>query len=201
MEDLEKLILFLQNEFKKFFIDWKNDDNYVKLNMKKTLVEELYNNEKSFLYVLKYRDFINSKVDDMHDKVDNLGIKNVTFRIKAVNSIQYKIENYTKTHECGKIPINKCLNDIYGFRIICSKKINFDNICKKIGNNFDDIKCISGSKGDYVAVHLYFGKGNNFVFPWELQIWDKNHEESNYLSHSKYKQAYTKWERENKEDI
>mgnify|MGYP003378714322 FL=1 len=77
---------------------------------------------------MKYRDFISSKVDDMHDKVNNLGIENITFRIKTVNSIQYKIENYTKKHECGKIPINKCLNDLLGFRIICSENINFDSI-------------------------------------------------------------------------
>lgn len=93
MKDLEKLILFLQNEFKNFYSDWKNDDNYVKFNMKKNLVENLYNDKNLFLYVLKYRDFISSKVDDMHDKVNNLGIENVTFRIKTVNSIQYKIEN------------------------------------------------------------------------------------------------------------
>ena len=64
MEDIEKLILFLQNEFKNFYSDWKNDDNYVKFNMKKNLVENLYNDENLFLYVLKYRDFISSKVDD-----------------------------------------------------------------------------------------------------------------------------------------
>ena len=201
MEDLEKLILFLQNEFKNFYSDWKNDGNYVKFNMKKNLVENLYNDENLFLYVLKYRDFISSKVDDMHDKVNNLGIENVTFRIKTVNSIQYKIKNYTKTHEYGKIPINKCLNDLLGFRIICPKNINFDSIFQIVEEKFDNIKCISGSKGEYVAVHLYFGKGNNYVFPWELQIWDKSHEESNYSSHFKYKQSYTKWEKENEEDI
>ena len=201
MEDLEKLILFLKNEFEKFCSDWIKDDNYVRLNMRTTLVLDFYNDEKLFLYALKYRDFIGNNIDDMYDKIDELGIKKATFRIKAVNSIQYKIKNYTKTHENGKIPINKCLNDILGFRIVLEEKIKYNEIDDIISKKFKDIKCILSSKGDYVAVHLYFGKGNRYVFPWELQIWDKPHEESNYLSHSKYKQAYTKWEEENKEDI
>ena len=32
----------------------------------------------------------------------------VNIRAKAKNSIEYKMENYIKNHENGRIPINKC---------------------------------------------------------------------------------------------
>lgn len=50
MEDLEKLILFLQNEFKNFYSDWKNDGNYVKFNMKKILLK-IYIMMKTYFYM------------------------------------------------------------------------------------------------------------------------------------------------------
>lgn len=48
----------------------------------------------------------------------------INTRVKTHNSIEYKIENYRSNHEDGKIPINKCLNDLYGIRIILSEDIS-----------------------------------------------------------------------------
>lgn len=42
----------------------------------------------------------------------------VNTRVKAQNSIQYKIQNYELNHENGKIALKKCLNDILGIRMI-----------------------------------------------------------------------------------
>ena len=194
MDDLERLILFLKHEFEIISNKWEQNVNYRKMNMKKNLVHDLYTNEQLILNVLNYRNFIDKIFDDMYIKINKLKINNVTFRVKAVNSIQYKIENYEKNHECGKIPINKCLNDLLGFRIICENSIEYKEIYNMISKKFPDIKCVLADKGDYIATHLYFIKGNNYVFPWELQIWNKANEKNNYLSHFKYKQDYTKWE-------
>lgn len=38
----------------------------------------------------------------------------------------------------------------------------------------------------------------NNLFPWELQIWKKEDEENNLISHKMYKQDYTSWESEHK---
>lgn len=38
----------------------------------------------------------------------------VTSRVKAQNSIEYKIDNYCNNHENGKIPLKKCMNDLLG---------------------------------------------------------------------------------------
>ena len=60
------------------------------------------------------------------------------------------------------------------------------------------LKCIDSSKDvGYIATHIYFKK-DNYSFPWELQIWDKTHENSNIMLHEQYKQDYIKWEEENK---
>lgn len=121
----------------------------------------------------------------------------ITARVKSQNSIEYKLENYTKNHNNGEGPLNKCFNDIYGIRVIFEDEINFDEIKKFIDLNYPNLKCIDSSKKEYMATHIYFKK-DNFSFPWELQIWEKKHEISNINSHEKYKQEYKKWENENK---
>ena len=94
----------------------------------------------------------------------------VTARVKAQNSIEFKIQNYkTERHELGKVPINKCVNDLFGVRIILEIPLTFDQIHAFIDDSFGGkYKCIDSSKGDYKAVHLYF-QADNQSFPWELQ--------------------------------
>ena len=121
----------------------------------------------------------------------------VNTRAKARNSIEYKIENYTRNHEMGKIPINKCFNDLFGIRMICPEKFEYYEIEKFVKAKYK-LKCIDSSKIEgYRAIHIYF-KQNNFSFQWELQIWSKEDEFNNIISHEKYKQDYIRWEKENK---
>lgn len=136
----------------------------------------------------------------MKNELHKLNISSeINSRVKATNSIEYKINNYMSIkHEYGKVPINKCFNDIYGIRIILDKAVEYEDIKDFIEKyNYAKIKCYNASKQDYVATHLYFKK-NNYSFQWELQIWNKEYEKSNILSHALYKQDYTKWENENK---
>lgn len=121
----------------------------------------------------------------------------INSRVKSQNSIEYKINNYmSEKHNNGKNPINKCFNDLYGIRIILSGSFKYDEIKEFVEKRYS-LKCINSSKGEYVATHIYFKK-NNYSFQWELQVWDKEHEINNIRSHEKYKQDYTKWEKENK---
>ena len=142
--------------------------------------------------------FINDNISDVVTSIQDLHLKsNVNTRVKAYNSIQYKIQNYEMNHEKGRIPLKKCLNDIFGLRIIVDFAINFDEIKKYIDEYFKVLKCIESKRGDYYAVHIYFGNDDNYKFQWELQIWDSNHEKSNLISHALYKQDDTKGENEN----
>lgn len=113
----------------------------------------------------------------------------VRFRIKQGESISEKLFYYKKVHENGGIPINKCLNDFLGFRLMVS---NSDNICTKIESDESLKESISRmyprTEGSYSGFHLYFKNGNNKFFPWELQIWDVTNAVQNELSHKDHKQ-------------
>lgn len=117
-------------------------------------------------------------------------------RVKQLESIIYKLSHYKfGKREQGAIPLKKCLNDLFGFRIClpnfkhdCEK---FAKMCKHIEETYK-IKYINASKGNYKATHIYFYGANNKIFPWELQIWLPEDHESNYESHEKHKQEYKK---------
>lgn len=80
-----------------------------------------------------------------------------------------------------------------GIRIVIDAQFSYFDVKRYMENNFPKYKCIDSAKDAYIATHIYFEKGN-YYFPWELQVWMKNHEMDNYNSHKIYKQDYTKWE-------
>lgn len=199
MDELERLVKFIHNEYNTLNEKWKNQDQYTSLNMKKTRVEDIYLNDKILDYVYEYIAFLKTNTMDMEfmsNEMKKLGINSkVNNRIKALNSIQLKIEKYKNSPEKGKIPINKCLNDLLGFRIICNKDINYQDVLKLKQEKFPFLKCINAKRGEYRAIHIYFGKEDNKNFQWELQVWNKCMERSNLISHAKHKQEYIKWEK------
>ena len=195
MNDLNDLISIIESQFENINDCWINSENYFSLNMKRKKVIDVYNDEKLLLYVFNYREFIKDNISNVIEAIQANAFSNVVnTRVKAINSIQYKIQNYALYREEGKIPLKKCLNDIFGIRIILKDDVNFMMISKRIESNFPTLKCIEAKRGDYYAVHIYFGNDDNYKFQWELQVWDKKHEKINLESHSKYKQDYTKWE-------
>lgn len=198
-EELDRLINFIQKEYIEFNEKWKKSDYYYKFNLKNNWVCDLLNNEMMLETIFNYREFINENNIQlvMDFKQFNSEISKVNIRAKTKNSIEFKIKNYNDNHENGKIPIEKCLNDLFGIRIICSQKLNYDEIVNFIRERNKKMKCIDSSKKDYKATHIYF-KQDNFNFQWELQIWNKEDETNNINSHEKYKQDYVKWEKENK---
>ena len=199
LNELENLIKFIQIEYTDLSDKWEESNYYAKINWKNTLVYELLENEKALNIIFNYREFINENNIKlvMDFKQFNTDIAKVNIRAKLRNSIEFKIKNYILNHENGEIPINKCLNDLFGIRIICKKEISNTQINELIKNKFSNLKCIDSSKKDYKATHIYFKK-DNFSFPWELQIWNEINEKNNIYSHEKYKQDYVRWEKESK---
>ena len=199
LEELSKLINFIQTEYISFTKEWENSDYYSKINLRSTLVCDVLENKMFLDAIINYREFINENniqlvMDFMQFSTEN---SKVNIRTKAKNSIEYKIKNYMENHENGKVPINKCFNDLFGIRIICKDKLTYEKIADLINNQYSNLKCIDSSKKDYKATHIYFKK-DNFSFQWELQVWNKEDEINNIESHEKYKQDYVKWENENK---
>ncbi len=199
LEELEKLIEFIQTEYLHFNKKWQNSNYYTKINLKDNLVIDLSENEEILNAVFNYREFINENNIKLLMAFKQFSTENakVNIRTKAKNSIEYKIKNYIENHENGKVPINKCLNDLFGIRIICTEKIENSKISELVKSKFENLKCIKSYRKDYKATHIYFRQGN-FNFQWELQIWNKEDEINNINSHEKYKQDYVKWEKENK---
>ena len=199
LEDLEKLLDFIQIEYMEFTEKWELSDYYSKINLKNNLVCDVLENKEILDTIVNYREFINENNIQliMDFRQFNTDQSKVNIRTKAKNSIEYKIKNYIQNHENGKVPINKSFNDLFGIRIICDEELTNSQITNLINDKYSNLKCIDSSKKDYKATHIYFKK-DNFSFQWELQVWNKSDEINNIDSHEKYKQDYVRWENENK---
>lgn len=141
-----------------------------------------------------FQELINSYKRELNSIVGRLSdIQNkfvgIRSRIKQAESISEKLLYYmTDVHEFGKVPLNKCLNDFLGFRILV---IDLESVygALKCDNRVTNItKMYLRTDGDYSGIHLYFKNGNNKFFPWELQIWDIEQSSSNEISHREHKQ-------------
>lgn len=162
---LKLLILRIIKENELINDKWKKSENYKPLNMDKKLVSDLYNYPMLLSIVFDYRDLILKTVDNPSIMFLEPNFESdISSRLKNVNSIQFKIEDYYKNHQEGKIPINKCLNDILGIRIILKEVTTLKNIIDYIKAEFPELKVINSSKKDYKAIHVYFGKGTTMYF-------------------------------------
>ena len=101
LEELEKLIKFIQTEYIQFNKKWQNSDYYTKINLKDNLVINLSENEEILNAVFNYREFINeNNIQLLMDfKQFNTNSAKINIRTKAKNSIEYKIKNYIENHE------------------------------------------------------------------------------------------------------
>lgn len=151
--------------------------------------------------VFDYKSFLTNNLINFNLQLKNWNknASRVNTRIKNQNSIEFKIDNYIKKKEHGTTRINKCLNDLFGARIILKGYYTFEEIKQYINVCFPKLKCIASIKQEYKAMHIYF-KEDNYTFPWELQIWLEQDEKNNLISHAKYKEDYAQWEKRAKEE-
>lgn len=200
LDELDRLINFIKIEHLQLTNKWERNEYYTKINLKDNQVRDLQENKLILDIIVNYREFINQNNIQLVMDFKKFNSENATvnIRTKAKNSIEFKIENYMKNHENGKVPINKCFNDLLGIRIICNKQLTYDEILKLVDTKYSNLKCIDSSKDEYKATHIYFKK-DNYTFQWELQVWNKVDEANNINSHERYKQDYVKWENESKE--
>ncbi len=198
-EELKKLIDYIQSAYTEVTEEWLHS-TASNINLKRSLVADIVVDGDIYKKILDYVQLLNEKSASITLRLSTVCACTVTARVKARNSIEYKIQNYkTEHHEFGKVAVNKCVNDLFGVRIVLGVPLPFEEIRTFIEETYQGkYKCIDSSKFDYKAVHLYF-KGGNHTFPWELQIWNRCDMESNFASHKKYKQEYTTWEKDIKE--
>ena len=196
--ELLKIIEIICETYNRLTSLWKSsDDGKFLFNQKNNTVKSIESNENVYNNAIHYREFIS----DNRKELNNIRLlPDVEFRVKALNSITSKINGYanSKKHEYGNVPVNKCLNDILGIRYITESRYSIDetkNIVAKIETKLK-VTCINALREKcYRAIHIYF-KLDNFSYPWELQIWHIDDVEKNLECHEKYKQSYTKVEKE-----
>ena len=128
------------------------------------------------------------------EKNDGLFVES---RIKNINSISSKIYQYISLKkEKGDVSINKCLNDLFGMRIVVPIKkfpTLLETVKRLVDNHGWKCRIVDASKQEYKAVHMYLMK-DNYSLRWEVQFWLLKDDSDNRASHLKYKQAYTSWE-------
>jgi len=178
--------------------DWhctlKND-----INLKRKTIDDIYKDSENMdLDFLKYMLLFLKDLDSLQDEIifyfSQKPFINVRSRIKGMDSILNKISIKKHSSDRGKIPINKCLNDLLGVRIIddnWNKKLSYvKEYVLEAKNKGYRIKGIERELEGYKGYHIYFRGLNNKHFPIELQIWDKSDEDNNIKSHFKRKQNH-----------
>lgn len=198
-DELKLLIDCIQSIYSKVAQLWERQCNS-QINLKRCQVREIDIDGIIYKTIIEYINFLNKESIEIIMNLPTACSYRIEFRVKTQNSIEFKIQNYkTERHALGKIPIIKCINDLFGIRVILSSPLQFYEIEKFINERYGSkYRCIDSSKLDYRATHLYF-KDTNCTFPWELQIWNECDGEKNLESHRKYKQEYTTWEKESME--
>lgn len=192
---LDELIKYLTEEYDYVSDAWLHSDSFRDINLKKKQVADIEDDDMIMAAIFDYRQFMQKHQAELIVGLSSLQTDTsvITSRIKEPNSIQSKVSTYLRRDNKGRVPINKCFNDIFGIRIIIDSTFSFDQLKDHIENEFTGLKLINSTKNGYIAYHIYFRKSNK-VFPWELQIWEKCNERNNIESHHKYKQGYTIWE-------
>ncbi len=193
--ELKKLVDYIQSAYSNVTEEWQEAVGEI-VNLKRTLMSDVDADSDIYHDIMEYIQFLSERDIDFILRFSMVCAYPVTTRIKTVNSIEYKIQRYKWGSEQGKIPVNKCINDLFGIRVIIDEALSYEEIEKFIERTYSGkYKCLDSSKQEYKATHIYFKEGNK-AFPWELQIWNACDAERNFASHKKYKQGYTTWETE-----
>lgn len=201
MPVLSSLVEEINSTHDLFSNSWLNNQE-TKVNLKTKRINHIIDSEK--VIALDFLNIINSyhsellslytTTDFEFDYVDY----EIRTRIKQKDSIINKLIQYRIDNSEGKISINKCLNDMFGVRIIfddLDHECPEFNACLKLLEEEYCLKVVKRNLEGYSATHLYFKNESNFKFPWELQIWSKQDERYNIDSHKEHKskRKYTTW--------
>ncbi|KAA0791738.1 MULTISPECIES: hypothetical protein [Bacillus] len=197
------------NKFSATWIDKNKSSDLEFLNLNKKQVREvtdIYEEREVFFPKDEFNRLLKNYMNELKplaidfEMAYNYEHFDMRSRGKDFDSIMNKLQYYTTGKEgngvAGAFKINKCLNDLFGIRIVIE---NFDHnceyfyqICEPVKDKYK-IRIINSSKNDYRATHVYFYGGNNKFFPWELQIWNADDCKSNDISHGVHKRSYTEW--------
>lgn len=193
IERIEKIIEFLKITQNSLNVEW-DLLNFEHRNLKRKNISDVWfptsdASNEFFLELCAYASFVNGRNSGILPKIFALQLRS---RIKQQNSILAKLQKYSSAKEQGKVPIAKCINDLYGFRCIVSNDNEYEDVFQQLDTIFSNdsqVRVVRSCHGAYKAIHVYVQE-YSYTFPWELQIWKKEDEANNEQSHAQYKQEY-----------
>ncbi len=202
--EIEKIVQLINNigEYHKTFSKnfYKNNDSNI--NLKKTTIDKIL---KEISYNGLFMDLIDEYIKLISKEIlvseirSNSSKFTIRFRGKNRESVLNKLYYYRFDREEFQIPIQKCLNDIMGFRIILESNLSYDELLEKIENsNLLKVQLFRQyvrKDENYHAIHIYLKSSSNIYLPWEVQIWKKEDEQVNESEHKnhKSKRKYINW--------
>jgi len=158
--------------------------NFMKLGVSKMLEDK----ELVYNIIPSYTKFINTSRDLIESDLFIYSVQyNIRYRVKIDDTIYAKLKHYArKEKDLGTLPLDKCLNDIFGVRIILpNARDELSEILALLESKKKQRHIFRYVKRDlekYHAVHCYMYP-NKHSFPWELQIWDSRDVQQNTYSH------------------
>ena len=178
--------------FQKLENNAKERLNFNKLKVKNYILDILE-------YIYNYRNTLSLYAPFLNEILNNCNISRT--RIKEMLSMDQKVKNYMLGELHGEVIFNKCLNDIFGARIIIKDDIDFKILSQYLRDEFKDkIKLTDADKVvGYKARHIYVRSAPGH-FQWEMQIWHECDEKRNVELHEQYKRGYItqlkEWEKQ-----
>lgn len=182
-------ILEIHENIEKSWLDYLNKESIKTINFNSVKVYEISQDNETLAYIRRYINFINKQAALITPCFD-YSILDRT-RVKDPLSVKQKLESYCNKKEKGRIKTHKCLNDLFGFRVVVDDPIDCEILTKELQEIFpSEIIITNSSKLDgYKAVHVYTPAANGH-FKWELQIWDRESYDLNISLHESHKRKY-----------
>lgn len=193
IERITNIIKFLKLTQHNLNEEW-DLQNYEHRNLKRKNISDVWfptadASNEFFRELCAYTAFVSERSNNLLAEIFALRLRT---RVKQQNSILCKLQKYISAKEQGKVPIVKCINDLFGFRCIVSNDNEYEDIFQVLSEILmedSQVRVVRSCHGTYKAIHVYVQE-YNYAFPWELQIWKQEDAASNELSHAQYKQEY-----------
>ncbi|RRQ98397.1 hypothetical protein [Enterococcus faecalis] len=203
---LEKAILDINNLHSSISKSYFKQDS---INLRTVCVKDVVDAETGKIteHFLKYIDDYYYQLNIALVKSDfeyDYSFWDARMRIKQKESVRNKLYHYQINHNQGEVPIQKCLNDLLGFRLVIDefdcKSDEIISFLEGVKNDLNLMKWYTRDKEGYQGTHLYFKNAKNIYFPWELQLWTTEKVLTNEKAHEKHveKRSYIDWPKQYK---
>ncbi|MCL2212682.1 MAG: hypothetical protein FWB93_02460, partial [Oscillospiraceae bacterium] len=181
IEKTKRLVSVINAIHSQYSQDYFDTGKVEKINLSRTAVPTEH--------ILRYRLNLHESINDYLVKHDLDGIT-YYYRVKTSESILDKIQRYSENAD--KYPVNNWMNDIFGARMILSAE-ELEQIIELLDGwqeEFGLKNWYFRDKDDYRGLHVYFKNKSNWLFPWELRLWDEADVELNIRTHQLHKRGF-----------